>query len=189
MAATGQDEPGELKRLMRDVAPRIAVNIARCPEIFQSKRSIELHLSRTDILAIVAVVDIAIHQQKRPVKRGEIGPRHGLSERYFEPVLQCLSASGILTATRGKSGGYQLAHAPSLITAGDVLQAIRATQDVVAREIGSSIGSGIVIPALQDAEMALSQGLQRITIHDLVRSAESHIPRDIADLPELQAAK
>src|SRR5260370_31104611 len=96
-------------------------------------------LYRADMLAMVVVVDIAIHGQDRPVRGGDIGPRHGLSERYFELVLQCLSGSGILTATRGKSGGYPLARAPTLITAADVLRAVRATQDLADGKIRSSI--------------------------------------------------
>src|SRR5260370_32888205 len=90
--------------------------------------------SRLDILAMVAVVDIAIHGQQRPVKSAEIGPRHGLSERYLEPILQCLSGSGILTTRRGKSGGYQLARTLRPITAADVLRALRATEGVAAAE-------------------------------------------------------
>jgi Rrf2 family transcriptional regulator, iron-sulfur cluster assembly transcription factor len=128
-------------------------------------------ISRTDLLAIVAVVDIAIHGEKQPVRRSEIGPRHGLSERYFEQILQVLSGSNILTATRGKAGGYQLSRAPSLITAGEVLRAVHAPLDTAAGKAESSIARRIVLPALEDAQMAFSRALQGITIADLVRSA------------------
>ena len=129
-------------------------------------------LSRSDMFAIVAVVDIAINGQGRPVKGGDIGRRHGLPERYLEMMLQALSRSGILTAKRGKDGGYQLARAPNLITADDILRAVRATQNVVAGEVRSLIGMDIVMAALQDAQMALSERLQRITVDDLARRAE-----------------
>jgi Rrf2 family iron-sulfur cluster assembly transcriptional regulator len=126
-----------------------------------------LHLSHTAILAIVAVVDIAIHGQERPVRRDDIGPRHGLSERYFEPILQVLSGSGILSATRGRTGGYRLARAPSLITVAEV---VRATDDIAAGKIKSSIAKRIVLPAIKDAQLAFAKALQDITIADLVRS-------------------
>ena len=129
-------------------------------------------LSHTDILVIIAVVDIAIHGQERPVPAGDIAPRHSLPERYLEPMLRGLVGSGILTSKPGRRGGYQLARAPSLITVNDILRAVRTTQEVALRKVRSLIGRRVVIPALNDAQMAFSRGLQRITIHDLVRSAE-----------------
>jgi Rrf2 family protein len=128
-------------------------------------------VSRPDILAIVAVVDIAIHGQERPVPAQDIAVRHDLPGRYLEPMLQRLAASGILTGKRGPLGGYRLARASHLFTADDIVRAVRATENSAACEIRSSIGRRIVIPALNAAQMAFSRGLQSITIHDLVRSA------------------
>jgi Rrf2 family iron-sulfur cluster assembly transcriptional regulator len=129
-------------------------------------------LSRPDIPAIVAVVDIAIHGQERSVPAQDIAARHDLPGRYLEPMLQRLAVSGILMGKRGPLGGYRLARASRLITADDIVRAVRATENIAAGEIRSSIGRRIVIPALNTAQMAFSRGLQRITIHSLVRSAE-----------------
>ena len=130
-------------------------------------------ISRGEMLAIVAVVDIAIHGQDRPVRGSDIGPRHGLGARYLETALRCLAGSGILTGTRGTSGGYQLARLPSLITVDDILRALRATQGVALDGVESSIATHTVIPALHDAQMALSRSLQRITVQDLADRAVS----------------
>jgi Rrf2 family transcriptional regulator, iron-sulfur cluster assembly transcription factor len=129
-------------------------------------------LSRPDILAIVAVVDIAIHGQDRPVPAQDIAARHDLPGRYLEPMLQRLAVSGILTGKRGPLGGYRLARASHLLTADDIVRAVRVTENSAAEEIQSSIGRRIVIPALNTAQMAFSRGLQRITIHSLVRSTK-----------------
>jgi Rrf2 family iron-sulfur cluster assembly transcriptional regulator len=128
-------------------------------------------LTRVDILAIVVVVDIAIHGQERPVPAQDIAARHDLPGRYLEPMLQRLAASGTLTGKRGPLGGYRLARASHLLTADDIVRAARATENIAAGESRSSIGRRIVIPALNTAQMAFSEALQRITIHDLVRSA------------------
>jgi Rrf2 family transcriptional regulator, iron-sulfur cluster assembly transcription factor len=128
-------------------------------------------LSRPDILAIVAVVDIAIHGQERPVPAQDIAARHDLPGRYLEPILQRLAVSRILTGKRGPLGGYRLARASHLLTADDIVRAVRATEIIAAGEIQSSIGRRIVMPALNGAQMAFSRGLQSITVHDLVRSA------------------
>jgi Rrf2 family protein len=132
-----------------------------------------LHLSRTDIVAIIAVVDIAIHGQERPVAGRDVGPRYGLPQRYFEPMLRTLAERGILTGKRGIGGGYQLARAPRSITVDDILREVSALQGAVERSIVSAIEKHIALPALEEAQMAFSRALQNITIHDLVRSAEA----------------
>jgi Rrf2 family iron-sulfur cluster assembly transcriptional regulator len=52
-----------------------------------------MFLSDTDILVIVAVVDVAIHGEERTVPAKDITARHNLPGRYLEPMLQSLPAS------------------------------------------------------------------------------------------------
>jgi len=106
------------------------------------------------------------------VAANDVGPRYGLPQRYFEPVLCTLAGSEILTCKRGKRGGYQLTRAPDLITVDDVLRGVRAMQGgPVTRSIISSIEKRIALPALNETETAFSRALQGITIADLVRRA------------------
>jgi Rrf2 family protein len=134
----------------------------------------ELHLSRTDIVAIIAVVDVAIHGQERPVAGSDVGPRYGLPQRYFEPMLRALADQGILTGKRGKGGGYQLARSSHVITVDDILRGVRPMQGgVMERSFVSAIKKRIALPALEEAQIAISRALQGITIADLVRSAET----------------
>jgi Rrf2 family transcriptional regulator, iron-sulfur cluster assembly transcription factor len=128
-------------------------------------------LSRADLLVIVAVVDIAIHGEEQPVSAKDIAARHNLSGRYFQSMLQDLAARGILRGKRGIGGGYRLARASRLISVDDILRAVRATQEIAALKVHSLIGRRVIIPAIDEAQMAFSEALQRITIHDLVRSA------------------
>ena len=148
-----------------------------------------MHLSRTEIVAIIAVVDVAIHGQERPVAGRDVGQRYGLPHRYFEPMLRTLAGRGILTGKRGKGGGYQLARSSRVITVDDILRGVRTMQGAVERSFVSAIEKRIALPALEEAQMAISRALQGITIADLVRSAKCHSRRDIARLPELLAAK
>jgi Rrf2 family transcriptional regulator, iron-sulfur cluster assembly transcription factor len=128
-----------------------------------------MFLSDADILAIVAVVDVAIHGQELPVPAKNITARHNLPGRYLEPMLQSLTMRGILRGNRGEAGGYQLARSSRRITVDDILRAVRARRKITAGKVRSLIGRRVVIPALDEA---VSEALQRITIHDLVRGAE-----------------
>jgi Rrf2 family iron-sulfur cluster assembly transcriptional regulator len=128
-------------------------------------------LARADLLVIVAVVDIAIHGEEQPVPAKDIAARHNLPVRYLKTMLQSLAARGILKGKQGTGGGYQLARASRLISVDDILRAVRARQ-FAAGKANSLIGRRVVIPALDEAQMAFSEALQRLTIYDLVRSAD-----------------
>jgi Rrf2 family transcriptional regulator, iron-sulfur cluster assembly transcription factor len=127
---------------------------------------------RRFILAIAAVTDIAINAHYGPVSAKDLASRQKLPRRHLELVLQALVLNGILTSTRGARGGYQLARKSNLISADEILRAASgAEEEIGGAEPKSQIGRKIVIPALRQAERALSEALQRITVNKLARSA------------------
>jgi Rrf2 family protein len=131
------------------------------------------HFSRKDLLAIAIVVDIAMHAQRGRLVIGlEVGRRHRVSKRHAEPLLQALTSKGILAGKRGPKGGYSLARDPTLISADDVIRVVRGAEEGgVGGQVQSTIASRVVRPALRQAERAVSEALQGITIQQLVRSA------------------
>ena len=127
-------------------------------------------LPRKAILAIAAVVDVAMHEGEQPVSAKALATRHGLPPRHLEPVLQALVRAGILKGIRGPGGGYELAGEPGEITAAHVLRAAELAEGEEAiPETNSPLDSEIVLPAMADAEKALSDALARITIADMLR--------------------
>jgi Rrf2 family protein len=128
-------------------------------------------LPRKGILAIAAVVDIALHDEDRPVSAKTLAVRHDLPPRHLEPVLQALVREGILKGIRGPGGGYELALAPHDITAERILRAAELIDDATAPQSSSPLLADIVLPAIVHAEKALSDALARITVEDMVRPA------------------
>jgi len=128
-------------------------------------------LPRKGILAIAAVVDIALHDEDRPVSAKTLAFRHDLPPRHLEPVLQALVREGILKGIRGPGGGYELALAPRDITAERILRAAELIDDGATPQSGSPLFAEIVLPAIAHAEKALSEALARITVEDMVRPA------------------
>jgi Rrf2 family protein len=137
--------------------------------------------SQRDLLAIAIVVDIAA-QGDRLVKLGEIEMRFQVPKRHFETLIQVLAANGILAGQRGRLGGYELARDSSLISAGDILRAVRAVEMADAKIARNRISENVVVPALREAERAFSEALRRITVEQLVRSVQK-----LYDLPRFPA--
>jgi Rrf2 family protein len=128
--------------------------------------------SRKDLIAIAIVVDIAIHGGDQPVRSKDITSRHNFRARELEPVLHALTRNGILASRSGSRGGYELIGSNlSLISADDVIRAARGTESVRPKA-RSEIAARVVMPAIGEAEKALSEAMQCITILQLVRSAE-----------------
>src|SRR4051812_47656279 len=59
-----------------------------------------------------------------PVRIRQISAGHGIPERYLVQILLQLKGAGLVTSTRGASGGYRLARPAASITLGEVLTAI-----------------------------------------------------------------
>jgi Rrf2 family protein len=59
-----------------------------------------------------------------PVRIRQISAAHGIPERYLVQILLQLKGAGLVTSTRGASGGYRLARPAASITLGEVLTAI-----------------------------------------------------------------
>ena len=71
-----------------------------------------------------AMVDLAMHNSKGPLALRVIAERQGISESYLEQVFTSLRKSGLVRASRGAQGGYELGRPATGITAGDVLRSL-----------------------------------------------------------------
>ena len=131
-------------------------------------------VSRKGVLAIAAVIDIAINARNRPVSAKALAERHKLPPRHLEPVLQALVRDGILKGVRGPHGGYHLARERGRITAEDIMRAASRVEEEGDPPLPSTpLISGIVRPALAEAERAFSAALGRINIEDMAKAAEA----------------
>jgi Rrf2 family protein len=130
-------------------------------------------LPRKGLLAIAAVVDVALNGRERPVSARKLAARHNLPSRHLEPVLQALVHEGIFLGIRGPHGGYQLARERKRISVADILRAAGTVEADDEIDPGSRILNEAVLPAIAEAERALTAALTRLTIDDIARRAES----------------
>ncbi|MBC5649523.1 RrF2 family transcriptional regulator [Christensenella tenuis] len=86
-----------------------------------------MKLSTKSRYALEALLYMALHAYDHPVSTGEISKETGISEGYLDQIFFRLRKAGLLTAVRGKAGGFLLASSPEETSAGSVVRALEGT--------------------------------------------------------------
>jgi Rrf2 family iron-sulfur cluster assembly transcriptional regulator len=83
-----------------------------------------MRLSTRARQAVVAMIDVALHQKAGPVALAGISRRRNISVSYLEQMFSELRRSGLVESTRGPGGGYEIARNPATITVADMVRAV-----------------------------------------------------------------
>jgi len=131
-------------------------------------------LPRRCQLALVAVIDIALHARPDPVSLKQIAARHGLPPRHLEALLQALVHAKLLKGQRGPKGGYSLARERRRMSMGDIVRAAFAATPAEAdsKANGSDLLENLIHPALKDANALFLDRLDAISIAQLCETYE-----------------
>lgn len=84
----------------------------------------QLVLGKRGAYAIRSVLDVATHHGVGRRKKREIAEAMAIPEKYLARILAGLVQAGVLRATAGRDGGYELAREPGAITLLDVVEAV-----------------------------------------------------------------
>lgn len=108
---------------------------------------------------------------QQPLQVRKIAEGHGIPSPFLVQILQDLKRAGLVTSTRGASGGYRLTRSPEAITLADVLEAVEGNPEPTAC---ASVGSPLA-PVLLDVCHELSAARQKhlagITLAELLSRA------------------
>jgi Rrf2 family cysteine metabolism transcriptional repressor len=125
-----------------------------------------------------AMVYLAARSDGHPVPLPEIAAEEGIPAPFLERILARLREGGLVKATRGVTGGYQLARESAGIAVGDIVTALEGPLSLVgcvpdeeACARAESCASRVVWRRL---DKAISGALNGITLEDLTREA---VPR------------
>lgn len=83
-----------------------------------------MRLSRKSEYALLALIDLAGHYGRDPVKIMEVSKRNDIPKKYLEQIFLQLKGAGYVRSIRGSSGGYELAKSPEEITLAEVIRLI-----------------------------------------------------------------
>ena len=90
--------------------------------------------------AVMALADIASMEGRGLVALSDIALRQGISLSYLEQLFAKLRKAGLVSSTRGVSGGYQLAAAAGDIRIADIIAAVDEEIKTTACEQGAATG-------------------------------------------------
>jgi Rrf2 family cysteine metabolism transcriptional repressor len=126
--------------------------------------------------ACIALLELAAsYGSGEPVRIRTIADQHGIPSRFLVQILLQLKGAGLVTSTRGASGGYQLMKPPEQISLGSVIGVIEGPPENTA---GSATGDSPAVRALIDTwrevAEAQRQRLESISLADLLVRARKN---------------
>jgi Rrf2 family transcriptional regulator, iron-sulfur cluster assembly transcription factor len=126
--------------------------------------------------SVKALLDLVIHGGQGPIPIRQISQRCNIPHQYLEQLFVQLRRQGLVTATRGAAGGYELALAPRYISVGQIFKAVgEAVEPLPHLEKDPQRSEDWVTQALwQRLHSRLLDALDQITLEDLYYDARSY---------------
>ncbi len=133
----------------------------------------KIALGKKGNYAVRAVFDLSMHHKSGRRKAHQIAQSMRIPENYLARILADLVRSGLICATAGRDGGYELQRPPSKICLLDVVDAAEGAielRECVLRGIPcGEDGTCAVHDAWSAAQEALMAQLRRTTFAQIVR--------------------
>ena len=137
-----------------------------------------LRISKLTDYGTVVLAHLAEHQASVR-SAADVAQATGVALPTVSKLLKLLARAGLVTSTRGASGGYRLSRPPQAISAADVIDALDGPVSIT--ECSASDGDCehedvcSVGGAWQRINVAIRRALKDVTLNDLVR-ANSPVP-------------
>lgn len=129
--------------------------------------------------ACLAMLELAARYGSRePVRIRTIADEHGIPSRFLVQILLQLKGAGLVSSTRGASGGYQMAKPPKTVSLGEVMTVIEGhdAEPTSTDSTRKSPTARVLMATWQDIARVEFDALRSVTFADLVervkRSAE-----------------
>jgi Rrf2 family protein len=123
--------------------------------------------------ALRVMLDFAEHVGDGYIRLREVADRQGISKTYLEQIMVLLNKADFFKTVRGYQGGYQLAHAASKYTIGDILRITEGTIAPIEQEQDYSSASdrhvGVMARDVWDGlEQVMVTYLDGLTLQDVL---------------------
>jgi Rrf2 family cysteine metabolism transcriptional repressor len=128
-----------------------------------------LTISSKTKYGIAALLALAESYSSGLLQIKDISSRCNIPHQYLEQIFNRLGKAGIIKSTRGKNGGYELAHTPNKITVLDIVNTLEGEIEFVPK---SSEQTDIIYDLFHQAEIKL-QEILNISLADLAQRQQT----------------
>jgi Rrf2 family transcriptional regulator, cysteine metabolism repressor len=123
-----------------------------------------------------AIIDLAMHDQGKPVLLRDLAEHQAVSEKYLERMMGMLVKAGLVKSFRGQKGGFGLARTPDRIRMADVIEAVEGRIQPAGCVENSSQCERRRFCATRDVwielERTIRRSLESITVQNLIERQE-----------------
>jgi Rrf2 family protein len=131
------------------------------------------------------MVDMALHTTEGPMALRVIAERQDISESYLEQVFTNLRKAGLVRASRGAQGGYELGRPANEMTVGEILRSLEGPiipVDCVGESSAASYCERekycITRSFWEDLRNKINEFLDSVTLQDLTDRAKAMVPQE-----------
>lgn len=128
--------------------------------------------AKTEYASLAMLELAARYHDPQPVRIRQIADQHGIPSRFLVQILLQLKGAGLVSSTRGASGGYQLTRPPDRITLAEVMAPLEGQEPPPTTSCKSdSPGALALLDVWQEIHRARQETLEATTLADLVERA------------------
>lgn len=133
-----------------------------------------------------AMVDMALHMTDGPLALRVIAERQSISESYLEQVFTNLRKAGLVRASRGSQGGYELGRPAHQMTVGEIIRSLEGPI-IPVHCVGEDSNSSsycerekycITRSFWEELRDKINEFLDSVTLQDLTDRARSMVPEE-----------
>jgi len=122
-----------------------------------------------------AVIELAQHEDKRPLQLKVIADRQAISVKYLEQLMSILRSAGFVRSVRGSKGGYTLARPADQVRLHEIFRCLEGpvttTECTVDSRVCERSTDCIAREIWLQVETAVHDVLSSITLADVVKRA------------------
>ena len=135
--------------------------------------------------AVMAMADLAKHDNSKPINLTEISLRQGISISFLEQIFLKLKKNNLVKSSRGPSGGYSLTRSPEEIKLLSIIEAVDEKVKTLGCKKESKKGcNGKSIKCIthnlwDDLEMLINNFFEKNTLKDIIYRADKNQQKEL----------
>ena len=135
-----------------------------------------MQLTTKGRLAVTAMIDLGLRQNRWPVTLAGISQRQRISLSYLEQLFAKLRRHQLVESTRGPGGGYRLAKPMELVSVADIIFAVDEPMDTpqfASKENGDNGQRCTTLELWTSLNRQMIDFLDSVSLRDLVDQQRS----------------